>query len=49
MNELRARLQHLLNPLHFYCRLRRLGMTGATAHKVSLFYERHVFCRLALY
>lgn len=33
-------VQHLLNPLHVYCRLRGVGLSGCAAVKVSALYER---------
>jgi hypothetical protein len=38
-------LQHYLNPLHIYCRLRDLGLSRWQAIKVCKFYER-TFCKL---
>ncbi len=47
MGGMRSRLQHKLNPLHVYCRLRDMGMSVATAHRVTSLYERLIY-RLAL-
>jgi hypothetical protein len=47
MTKLRCRLQHRLNPLHVYCRLRTLGMAPASARAVSFCYEKMVY-RLVL-
>ncbi|WP_328285324.1 hypothetical protein [Desulfovibrio sp. X2] len=38
-------LQHSLNPLHVYCRLKDCGLSHGVALRVSVFYERHVYCR----
>ncbi|MGE4194329.1 MAG: hypothetical protein AB7E51_13130 [Pseudodesulfovibrio sp.] len=46
MNGLRSRLQHRLNPLHVYCRLRSLGLAHRTASAVSLCYERALYRRV---
>jgi hypothetical protein len=45
MKRLRDALQHMLNPLHVYCRLKDIGMPSPVAHMVSRTYER-VFFRL---
>ncbi len=47
MFAIRARLQHRLNPLHVYCRLREMGLSGPAAQRMCGFYERFVY-RLAL-
>ncbi|BDQ33551.1 hypothetical protein [Pseudodesulfovibrio portus] len=47
MTGIRNRLQHRLNPLHLYCRLRTLGMTHGTAVILSRCYERALY-RLVL-
>ena len=36
-------LQHYLNPLHIYCRLRDIGMTKELATCLCRFYERFIF------
>lgn len=36
-------LQHRLNPLHLYCRLRDLGLPTALARSLSSGYERLVY------
>ncbi len=36
----RGRLQHYLNPLHVYCRLRDWGVSPRLATRVSTAYER---------
>lgn len=46
MNTLRERLQHLLNPLHLYCRLREAGLTEPLARSMSRAYERALYRRL---
>ena len=43
MNRLRRILQHLLNPLHVYCRLRDFGVGSLKARRVCLSYERIVY------
>ncbi|MBN2140658.1 MAG: hypothetical protein PHV85_05335 [Desulfovibrionaceae bacterium] len=40
MSGLRSRMQHSLNPLHLYCRLRSLGLAAAKAQRMCSFYER---------
>jgi len=47
MFKIRSQLQHRLNPLHVYCRLRGIGMAHRTARVVSSCYERTVY-RLVL-
>ena len=37
------RLQHLLNPLHIYCRLLDIGLSSRLAAKLCLFYERSFY------
>jgi len=37
------RLQHYLNPLHVYCRLRELGMRKGSAIFLCRIYERAIF------
>jgi len=39
-------LQHYLNPLHVYCRLRNLGIPKGAAIFLCRFYERALFRRL---
>jgi hypothetical protein len=46
MTSIRSRLQHRLNPLHVYCRLRSLGMAHRTAVMVSGYWERALYRRL---
>ncbi|EPR43726.1 hypothetical protein dsx2_2153 [Desulfovibrio sp. X2] len=45
MRRMRMFLQHSLNPLHVYCRLKDCGLSHGVALRVSVFYERHVYCR----
>ena len=40
MRHVKSYLQHHLNPLHVYCRLRNVGMPCRAALRVSSFYER---------
>ncbi len=37
---IRRAIQHVLNPLHVYCRLRDFGLPSGFAGRISLFYER---------
>jgi len=37
------KLQHYLNPLHVYCRMRDMGIAKDTALYLSRVYERAVF------
>lgn len=43
---IRSRLQHRLNPLHLYCRLRTLGIADKAARVVTGCYERIVYRRV---
>ncbi|WFS61856.1 hypothetical protein LF599_14430 [Pseudodesulfovibrio thermohalotolerans] len=43
MTSFRSRLQHRLNPLHVYCRLRSLGMAHRAAILVSNCWERALY------
>jgi hypothetical protein len=43
MRFFRNAIQHHLNPLHIYCRLRCAGFPGPTAQKISAFYERFFY------
>ena len=40
---MRTQLQHYLNPLHVFCRLRNMGLSKTPALYICLFYERAVF------
>jgi hypothetical protein len=40
MRQLKSYLQHRLNPLHVYCRLREYGLPYRAAIRVSSVYER---------
>jgi len=42
-DDLRSKLQHRLNPLHVYCRLREAGMKDKKAKRVSSLYERLIY------
>lgn len=42
-DDIRSKLQHRLNPLHVYCRLREAGMKDKKAKKVSSLYERLIY------
>ncbi|GAB6124708.1 hypothetical protein [Humidesulfovibrio idahonensis] len=46
MHTLRRHLQHLLNPLHLYCRLKEAGVTEAMARRLSQAYERALYRHL---
>jgi hypothetical protein len=39
-------LQHMLNPLHIYCRLRQCGLGPRRAQQMCLAYERFFYRRL---
>ncbi len=43
MRRLRDAVQHFLNPLHMYCRLKDMGLAGPTAHRMCLVYERFIY------
>ena len=43
MASLRNAFHHVFNPLHVYCRLMDMGMSGSVAQRVSRVYERFVF------
>jgi len=38
--------QHLLNPLHIYCRLVDMGLPTKFCKKVCKLYEKHIFNKL---
>lgn len=38
--KLRSYLQHRLNPVHIYCRLRDFGLAKANAKRMILFYSK---------
>lgn len=38
-----SRLQHYLNPLHIYCRLRDMGIAKQMALFICRLYERFIF------
>jgi hypothetical protein len=40
MRDIKSRLQHYLNPLHIYCRLKGCGLSSRTAIRMSAAYER---------
>ena len=46
MKNLRLKLQHLLNPLHIYCRLQQAGLAEAVARRLCVAYERTVYRRI---
>ncbi|MCJ2166082.1 MULTISPECIES: hypothetical protein [unclassified Pseudodesulfovibrio] len=43
MKAFREYCQHMLNPLHVFCRLRRVGLTRAVARNVCWAYERGLY------
>ncbi|MEF2145326.1 MAG: hypothetical protein V3573_07770 [Desulfovibrionaceae bacterium] len=43
MNIIRHRLQHILNPLHLFCRLRRAGLRTGPARLLCRFWERGIY------
>lgn len=47
MTDIRSRLQHRLNPLHVYCRLRTMGVADNAARAMTSCYEKMVY-RLVL-
>ena len=48
MNKLRRALQHLLNPLHLYCRLRDFGVGALKAQRMCGAYAKIVYRLLSL-
>ncbi len=40
---IRQALRHLLNPLHVFCHLRRLGLSKKSSLKMARIYERYLF------
>ena len=46
MRTLHRHLQHLLNPLHLYCRLMQAGLAQPVARRLCLVYERTVYRHL---
>ncbi len=46
MTTMRCHLQHLLNPLHVYCRLQDAGLAESLARRLCCAYERAVYRRL---
>ncbi|WP_319471259.1 hypothetical protein [uncultured Pseudodesulfovibrio sp.] len=47
MTGIRSQLQHRLNPLHLYCRLRNIGVAQGAARVMTSCYEK-VLYRLVL-
>ena len=43
MPKIRSNFQHLLNPLHVYCRLRSIGVAHRAANRVCGWYERVLY------
>ena len=43
MAALKLALDHILNPLHVYCRLRDFGVRTPTARVISRAYERWLY------
>ncbi len=43
MRMLRDLVQHTLNPLHLFCRLKTLGLNNATARMLCARYERFLY------
>lgn len=43
MKTFRRFCQHILNPLHVFCRLRQAGFTLGTARNVCRVYERGLY------
>ncbi len=48
MHNVREFLQHVLNPLHVFCRLRSAGLARPMAMRMSWAYEKWIFRRLPL-
>lgn len=46
MRNFRQLFQHVLNPLHVYCRLCKFGVDSMQAQKISSAYERWIYKRL---
>jgi hypothetical protein len=40
---IRQTLRHYFNPLHVFCRLRRLGLSKQTSLRLARIYERYLF------
>ncbi|MBG0772805.1 hypothetical protein [Oleidesulfovibrio alaskensis] len=43
MRKIKSYLQHRLNPLHIYCRLRDCGISAGAAARFSALYERYLY------
>ncbi len=43
MRQIRDFMQHFFNPLHVYCRLKDIGVTAPTAHRMTRAYERYLW------
>lgn len=43
MRSVKMLLEHYMNPLHCYCRLRDFGLNASFASKVCGFYERFIY------
>jgi len=43
MKRLRNAVQHMLNPLHMYCRLKDIGVRGPAAQVMCRAYERYIY------
>ena len=43
MRTFRDFFQHVFNPLHMFCRLRRVGVTPAAARNLCRIYERGIY------
>ncbi len=43
MTRIRRVFQHILNPLHVYCRLKDVGVSAPMAQRVCRVYERFLF------
>jgi len=41
-------LQHYLNPLHIYCRLRDMGITKGAASLLCRIYEQTIYSRFSV-
>jgi hypothetical protein len=43
MSQIKGFLQHHFNPLHVYCKLRKLGVVTPVAQRVCNYYERYFY------
>ncbi len=43
MRRFRSAMQHMLNPLHMYCRLKDFGIAAPAAKRMCRAYERYIY------